>query len=126
MEFSTQQLMETFCTEHLITQGLAIEFRPSKVKKEQTRDNLMDVSFLNIPLETPKELVTDFLNTYADTRGTPLYIKKNHDGVEYCTGTRIYEVTGIYQHIPRYLPNMFGRTILCIYDAQPEQIENQK
>ena len=118
--------METFCTEHLITEGLAIEFRPSKVKKEQTRDNLMDVSFLNIPLETPKELVTDFLNTYADTRGTPLYIKKNHDGVEYCTGTRIYEVTGIYQHIRRYLPNMFGRTILCIYDAQPEQIENQK
>ena len=118
--------METFCTEHLITKGFDIEFRPDKVKKEQTRDNLMDVSFLNILLGTPEDLVTDFLNTYADIRGTPLYIKKNHNGVEYCTGTRVYQVIGIYQRIPRYLPNMFGRTILCIYDTQPEQIENQK
>ena len=46
---------------------------------------------------------------------------EKHNGVDFCTGMRVDQVTKLYQHIPRRLPNMFGRTIICIYDDQPEQ-----
>ena len=86
----------------------------------------MTTSFLNIPPETPEHFRTDFLNAYADIEGTPLCTKKIRNGVEYCTGTRVYQVTRQYQHIPRLSQNMFGRTIVCIYDKQPEEKENQE
>ena len=41
-----------------------------------------------------------------------------HDGITYCTGTRVYQVTKLHQHIPRKLYNMFGKTIICIYNDQ--------
>ena len=86
----------------------------------------MTTSFLNIPPETPEHFRTDFLNAYADIEGTPLCTKKIRKGVEYCTGTRVYQVTRQYQHIPRLSQNMYGRTIVCIYDKQPEEKENQE
>ena len=81
----------------------------------------MKISFLNIPPETPEQIVTDFLESYADIEGKPMYVQKIQNGKRYCTGTRVYQITKLYQHIPRRLPNMFGRTIICIYDLQPEQ-----
>ena len=35
------------------------------------------------------------------------------------TGTRVYQVKTLHQHIPLVLHTMFGRTLLCIYDDQP-------
>lgn len=84
----------------------------------------MNVSFLNVPHETPDHLLTYYLNNYADIKGTPLYIKKSHNGIEYSTGIRVYQVTRLYQHIPRQ-QGMFGKTIVCIYDAQPEEIKRR-
>ena len=84
----------------------------------------MNVSFLNVPQETPDRLLTCYLNNYANIKGTPLYIKKSHDGIEYSTGIPVYQVTRLYQHIPRQ-QGMFGRTIVCIYDALPEEIKRQ-
>ena len=81
----------------------------------------MKISFLNIPPETPEQIVTDFLESYADIEGKPMYVQKIHNGKRHCTGTRVYQITKLYQHIPRRLPNMFDRTIMCIYDLQPEQ-----
>ena len=81
----------------------------------------MKISFLNIPPETPEQIVTDFLESYADIEGKPMYVQKIQNGKRYCTGTRVYQITKLYQHIPRRLPNMFGRTIICIYDLQTEQ-----
>ena len=51
-----------------------------------------------------------------------MFVKK-HNGVIYSTGTRVYWINKLYQHTPGRLPNMFGRTIMCIYDLQPEQQE---
>lgn len=67
--------METFCSEHLTVRGYAIEFMPDK-RKSKPEQELMNISFLNVPPETPDHLLTDYLNNYADIKGTPLYIKK--------------------------------------------------
>ena len=49
-----------------------------------------------------------------------------HDGITYCTGTRVYQVTKLHQHIPRKLYNMFGKTIICIYNDQPNNNSRPK
>lgn len=110
IEFDTQQIMETFCSQHLVIRGFNIECYPDK-KKEQSEKRLMNISFLNIPPEILEHLVTDFVNTYSDIECTPLYPKKTHNCLEYCIGTRVYQVTKLYQHIPRLTENIFGRTI---------------
>ena len=61
----------------------------------------MNVSFQNIAPETPEQRVTDFFETCADIEGSPLYVRKTYNGVELTTGTRVYQVTNLYQHIPQ-------------------------
>lgn len=84
----------------------------------------MNISLLNVPPETPDHLLTDYLNSYADIQGAPLHVKKSHDGIDYSTGTRVYQITRLYQHTPRQQA-MFGRIIVCIYDEQPEEKTRQ-
>ena len=115
--------MEQFCCEPLSIQGFNITFYPEGTIKRRPAKRLMNVSFINIPPETPEQIVTELLEEYADIEGTPMYVKKNHNGKTYCTGTRVYQINKLYQHIPRRLPNTFGRTIVYIYDPQPEQLE---
>ena len=115
--FKSKEIMEAFCTEPLLVRGWNISFRPSKNFPQKKK--LLNISFLNIPSETPDEHLTDFLNQYADIVGTLLYIKKEYKGIYYMTGTRVYQVTKLHQHKPHILLNMFGRTIICIYDNQP-------
>ena len=124
IEFKTQQLLETFCIEGLLAKGLNIEFNPDK-KKPPSEKHLLNISFLNIPPETPEHLLKEFLSIYADIEGTPLYVKKTRNRIEYTTGIGVYQVTRLYEHIPRPLKNMFGRTVCCIYDEQPEEKEKQ-
>ena len=126
IEFGKQETMEQFCCEPLSIQGFNITFYPERRKKQLKPRRLMSVSFINIPPETPEEIVTELLEQYADIEGNPMYVKKVHNGKTYCTGTRVYQITKLYQHIPRCLPNMFGRTIICIYDLQPEQQKYNK
>ena len=123
IEFGKQELMEQFCCEPLSIQGFNVTFYPERRKKRLPPRRLMNVSFINIPPESPEEIVTELLEQYADIEGTPMYVKKTHNGRTYCTGTRVYQISKLYQHIPRRLPNTFGRTIVCIYDLQPEQQE---
>ena len=113
--------MEQFCCEPLTIQGFSITFYPEGYIRRKPPKRLMNISLINIPPETPEQLVTEFLEEYADIEGTPMYVKKSHNGRQYCTGTRVYQINKLYQHIPRRLPNTFGRTIICIYDLQPEQ-----
>ena len=70
VEFVTQQIMETFCSEPLSIFGLNITFHPDR-KKPKPKKRLMNVSLLNIQPETPEQIVTDFLETYADIEGDP-------------------------------------------------------
>ena len=121
IEFFKKEQMEQFCCEPLTIQGFNITFYPEGHKRKKPSKRLMNVSLINIPPETPESLVTEFLEEYADIEGTPMYVKKDYNGRKYCTGNRVYQITKLYQHIPRRLPNTFGRTIICIYDIQPEQ-----
>ena len=86
----------------------------------------MNISLINIPPETPESIVTGFLEQYADIEGTPMYVTKIHNGKKYCTGIRVYQFNKLFQHIPRRLPNLLGRTTVCIYDIQPEQVQYQQ
>ena len=83
----------------------------------------MNISLINIPPERPEQIVTEFLESYADIEGKPMDVQKTHNSKTYCTGTRVYQINKLYQHIPRRLPNMLGRTIICIYHIQPEEQE---
>ena len=67
--------MEAFCTEPLLVTGWNTTFRP--IKNFPRAKKLLNISFLNVPPETPDEHLTDFLNQYADLVGTPLHIKKD-------------------------------------------------
>ena len=51
--------METFCSQTLLIQGYNISFYPDKRKLK--------------PPKTPEQIVTDFLETYADIEGSPLF-----------------------------------------------------
>ena len=116
--------METFCTEPLLVKGFNITFSPKK--KFPNKKTLLNISFLNIPAETPDEPLTEYLVQYADIVGTPLHIRKEHDGIPYYTDTRVYQVNRLYQHLPRHINEMFGRTVLCIYDNQPTDQSRQR
>ena len=118
-----KQLMETFCAEPLEIGTFTITFSPA-TKKRQSK--LLNISILNVPPETPEDILTEFLNEYADIKRFPFYPKKTYDGITYCTGTRVYQVSKLHQHIPRKLYNMFGRTIICIYNDQPNDNPRQR
>ena len=75
----------------------------------------MNISFVNIPAETPDEPLTECLSQFANIVRNPLHIQKDHGGIPYSTGTRVYQVNRLYQHLPRHINNMFGRSVLCIY-----------
>ena len=124
IEFGTKQLMKTVCTEPLEIGQFTITFSPATQKHRQRK--LLNISFLNVPPETPEDILTEFANEYADIKGFPFYPKKVYDGITYCTGTRVYQVSKLHQHIPRKLYNMFGRTIICIYNNQPNDNPRQR
>ena len=86
----------------------------------------MNISFLNIPAQTPDEPLAEYLSQYVDIVGTPLHIAKDHHGIPYYTRTRVYQVNKLYQHLPHHINDMFGRTVLCIYDNQPTDRPGQR
>ena len=48
------------------------------------------------------------------------FTQKESQGMPYNTRRQVYQVSELYQHIPRYIQNMFGRTVKCIYDKQED------
>ena len=94
--------------------------------KQPKEERLLNISFLNVLPETPEEILTEYLNGYADIKGTAYYPKKNYDGIQYCTGTRLYQVIKLHEHMPRLIHNIFGRTVICIYKEQPEEKQKNK
>ena len=78
--FQKTQIMKTFCTEPQLVRGFNITFCPKKdfPKKKKT---LLNISFLNIPGETPDKPLTEYLSQFADIVGTLLHIRKDHNGI---------------------------------------------
>ena len=110
--FNTRLIMETFCTESLLVRGFNNNFRPNK--QFPVKRKLLNISFLNVPPETPDELLNDFLSDYADIVGEPLHIEQEYSGILYYNGTSVYQVKVLHQHIPRNIHGMFGRTAMCL------------
>ena len=92
-------------------------------KKERKQIHYTYISFLNIPTEAEEEALTHFVEQRATVFGNPRYPKKKLGDIEYLTGTRVYRVYNITQHILRLL-SLFGRQIKCVYDDQPEDTDN--
>ena len=67
-----------------------------------------------MPPKTPDEPLKIFLTDYADIVGEPLYIQQEYNRIRYYNGTRVFQVKVLYQHIPRNIHAMFGRTVMCI------------
>ena len=121
VEFHTKELIELFCTDPLQIGDHFIRFRPDAkfIKPKQTHQ-LLNINFLNVPTEAPDKALTQFLQQYADSQGKPFHPHKEYQGITYNTGTRLYQVTKLYQHISRNIQNMFDRTVKCIYDKQQD------
>ena len=115
--------METFCTELLQVQDFSILFTPDFRNRTRRNYEYHFISFLNVPSEADEEARMDFVKQYATVVGDPQYPVKTAQDIEYMTGTRVYRVHSITQHIPQ-LVNLFGTQIKCIYTAQPEYQEN--
>ena len=64
--------------------------------------------------------MTEFVAQHATVVANPRYHTKKLAEIEYFTGTRVYRVHTIRNHIPCLL-SLFGRQIKCIYTGQPEQ-----
>ena len=117
--------MQTFCSETLeIKDQFSILFQPDFRKRERPPITYTYISFQNVPTEPDKDAMTEFVEDHAIVVGHPRYSRKNLDGIEYLTGTRVYRVHTIRQHIPRLI-KLFGSQIKCIYDGQPEQNTRQ-
>ena len=90
--------METFCTEPLLVRGFNITFCPKKdfPRKKKT---LLNISFLNIPAETPDESLTEYYCNSLILLETPYILKKTT--TEYLTtpvpeSSRLIDCTNIY------------------------------
>ena len=113
--------MQTFCSETLeIKDQFSILFQPDFRKRERPPITYTYISFQNVPTEPDKDAMTEFVEDHAIVVGHPRYSRKNLDGIEYLTGTRVYRVHTIRHHIPRLI-KLFGRQIKCIDHGQPEQ-----
>lgn len=122
--------METFCLESLILQNdFEAFFIPDfwKAKPRRAPKRYTFISFLNVPSEADEELLTEFLEQFADVEGPPRYptekSEENSD-IKYKTGTPVYRVSNIVTHIPHY-NRLFGRTVKCIYTGQPLDDDEQ-
>ena len=114
--------------EPLLVRGFNINFCLEKNFPTKKKNNLLNISFINIPLhpETPDKPLTDYLSKYANIVGEPLYIQKDYQGIPYFNSTQVYQVKTLHQHIPRFIHKMFGRTVMCIYDNQPTNQATKK
>ena len=126
IQFETSQIMETFCTEPLtINDTYSTTFLPDFRKRTRKQIEPTYISFLNVPSEAEEDALTEFVEQHATVVGKPRYPRKKLGEIEYLTGTRVYRVHSIVQHIPRLI-SLFGRQIKCIYTNQPEITDNYR
>ena len=127
LEFDSITTKSTFCQEPLnIVDVCSVTFRPGYIKHKQRQPrNYTIVSFFNVPAELDIQLLTDFLDEYADIEGSPRYATRLYHNIQYKTGRITYKIINIYKDISRY-NSLFGRTIKCYYDGQPRPEKRQK
>ena len=112
--------METFCTEPLqLNDRFSTQFIPDFWKRARLPVHYTYISFLNVPSEAEEDGMTRFVQQHATIIGIPRYPLKKLEDIKYLTGTQVYRVIRITQHIPRLI-SLYGRQIKWIYDGQPD------
>ena len=91
--------MKTFCSEPLKIQDFSVQFLPHFRKCTRRYYQYTYISF-NVPSEAEEKAMTDFVNQHATVVGDPRYPVKTVQDIDYMTGTRIYRVHSITEHIP--------------------------
>ena len=108
--------MHTFCTE-----GLTISENKTVYCKPDFRPRLTMtytfISFLNVPLETEVKELDAYVKQFYTAHGVHYPFQKIDD-IKYHTGTRVYRISNIKEHLPR-ADHIFGRWVRIIYDGQP-------
>ena len=92
-------IMETFCSEHLKIQDFSVQLSPDFRKRTRRYYQYTYISFVNVPSEAEEEAMTDFVKQHAIVVGDLRYPVKTVQGINYMTGTRIYRVHSISEHI---------------------------
>ena len=101
IQFNTSTLIETFCSEPLQVNDYSVPFLPDFRKRRRIYYDYTYISFLNVPSEADEEAMTDFVQQNTTVVGNPRYPVQLFDGIEYMTGTRVYRVHSLKEHIPR-------------------------
>ena len=69
IKFTTKELMQTFCTEGVVISGnITVYFKPD-YKLPPPTQNYTFVSFLNVPLETEKKDMKNFVRQHVELCG---------------------------------------------------------
>ena len=101
IQFNTSTLMETFCIEPLqVNDQFSTQFIPDFRKCARPPVHYTYIFFLNVPSEAEEDAMTRFVQQHATVIGNPRYPLKKLEDIEYLTGTRVYRVIRITQHIP--------------------------
>lgn len=104
-------------TEGINTQNYYLQFSTQLLQ-------YTNVSFFNIPMEIPDDLVAQELSKYGEIHGG-FRVKKRLLGKVIYNGTRVYQYKKINNHIPRFI-RLFGRMIKVQYTGQPESFRQNK
>lgn len=68
-------------------------------------------------LETDEQLLTDFVDQFAEMKGPPKYPKGTHRKIKYQTGTRAYNISFPVNDIPSF-NSIFGCINTFLLDNQ--------
>ena len=109
--FTNRELLEAACGKLLRHN---ISFEPDYYNRTR-------ISIENIPIELNDLLVKELLSNYATIIGQTYYPVETYDGTKYRTGTRVYTVIKIKEHLP-LKHYQFGRHLRIRYDGQPKPI----
>lgn len=71
-------------------------------KPNKKKQKIHFIGFFNVPSEIEDQLLTDFVEQYANMEGPSKRNRKIHYGLEYKTGTRVYTVRNILTHTPGF------------------------
>ena len=109
--FTNRELLEAACGKLLRHN---ISFEPDYYNRTR-------ISIENIPIELNDLLVKELLSNYATIIGQTYYPVETYNNTKYRTGTRVYTVIKIKEHLP-LKHYQFGRYLRIRYDGQPKPI----
>ena len=81
IEIHTKKIMEIFRLEPLEVKNYNIQFQSDYRKTRHSQTRFTNISFLNIPAETTDEPLTEVLEQYTVSEGSPHYPTKSYNDI---------------------------------------------